>query len=293
MASRVPEDARQLIETIARTSPEWQPWLRLQEEALRAIEDPAWDEAVPEAPEPRSEGMPQLAGLILPVDRGRADNWLRRLLEVVGGDDGVGAGALALATLPRADRLDALALLEAAICQDTDRLETLAGAVGVEVSALGTVAQLAVMPLLQASRRRLGGQGPASWPHGYCPVCGAWPALAEVRGPERARRLRCARCGADWAFDPLRCPYCGTTDDQRLGTRVPEEGDEAKRVDTCQNCQGYLKAIATLQAWPPYRIALEDLATVELDIAALERGFTRPERLGYPLGARVIERTGA
>ena len=35
----------------------------------------------------------------------------------------------------------------------------------------------------------------AVWQQGYCPICGGWPLLAELRGIELAQYLRCAACG--------------------------------------------------------------------------------------------------
>ncbi|HUS16785.1 MAG TPA: formate dehydrogenase accessory protein FdhE, partial [Chloroflexia bacterium] len=157
----------------------------------------------------------------------------------------------------------------------------------VEPESLGPVAQLAVMPLLQAAGRRLARQVPAQWSRGTCPVCGAWPLLAELRGLERARRLRCGRCGTDWGLEPLRCPYCGVTDHRHLGSLVPEAGGQMRKVDTCADCKGYLKTFTTLSAWSAPRLAVEDLASVDLDLVALERGYRRPERAAIPLALRI------
>jgi hypothetical protein len=62
-----------------------------------------------------------------------------------------------------------------------------------------------------------------------------------------------------------------------------------ERVETCEACRGYLKSITRLRATPPEALVLVDLDTVELDILALEHGYTRRERPGYRLGAKVIE----
>jgi FdhE protein len=62
----------------------------------------------------------------------------------------------------------------------------------------------------------------------------------------------------------------------------------AGQIATCATCQGYLKTHTTLQALPAYTVALQDLATVALDVAALDRGYTRPERPGYALACRLV-----
>jgi formate dehydrogenase maturation protein FdhE len=55
------------------------------------------------------------------------------------------------------------------------------------------------------------------------------------------------------------------------------------------HCQGYVKARTTLQATPASAVVLEDLATVEWDVVARERGYTRPAQPGYRFGVRFIE----
>jgi len=75
---------------------------------------------------------------------------------------------------------------------------------GVDAELLATLASQAVAPLLRAYADHLlpllariddGTSQGAAWQQGYCPVCGAWPILAELRGVELARYLRCAACG--------------------------------------------------------------------------------------------------
>ncbi len=172
-------------------------------------------------PAARPAGAPLLAGALLVVDPSLAARWVGRLLEHAAGWSSPGAASLAPAA--SGGRLDPLDLLEAAVCQDEARLDALAATTGADPRALAAVGQLAAMPLLQACGRHLAGLVPAAWRQGYCPVCGAWPALAELRGLESARRLRCGRCGADWGVEWLRCPYCGVTDHRSLGSLVPEE----------------------------------------------------------------------
>jgi FdhE protein len=68
-----------------------------------------------------------------------------------------------------------------------------------------------------------------------------------------------------------------------LGSLVTEDDSDMLKVETCAGCRGYLKSIATLQAIPPFELLLKDLETVELDLVALERGYSRPEGGGFDL----------
>jgi FdhE protein len=226
----------------------------------------------------RSPGAPSLHDAVLVVDGRRLRAWVEALVgAAVDGARGQGAhdGLAAL----RVERLDPVALLEAAIRLDEIALADLAAAAGGDAGALGAVAQLAAMPPLCAARRRIGAEAAAHWTHGHCPVCGGWPAIAETRGLERERRLRCGRCAADWKVPVLRCPFCDETDHERLSALVPEgEGEEEiRRVDVCLRCKGYVKAITTLTALQEAQVAAEDVATLHLDLVAIERGFVRPD----------------
>src|SRR2546426_2686762 len=91
--------------------------------------------------------------------------------------------------------IDALALLEAAVCQDDARSETLAVAAGADPHALPGVGQMAAVPLLQAGGRGVGGEGPGSWWGGDCPLCGAWAGVAGYAGVEGQRPPRCGGGG--------------------------------------------------------------------------------------------------
>ena len=60
-------------------------------------------------------------------------------------------------------------------------------------------------------------------------------------------------------------------------------------MDVSLICRGYLKAVASLGALAPELLPLEDLGSVELDVAALEREYHRPEEVKRAR-ARVVVR---
>jgi len=274
------------LETAAQRHPDGRAWLTLLAETLRELKAPAWTAIVPQPEPERPVAAPLLAGVTLAVDPNMVRRWVRRLLQQAG--KVVSPNTAPLATIDTR-HFDPLPLLEAAICLDDPRLVDLAQADGADPGALGALMQLATMPLLQACGRSLARQVPIDWSSGYCPVCGAWPTLAEVRGLERTHRWRCGRCGGDWGLALLRCPYCGEASHQRLGSLTTENNDATCIVDTCLTCKGYVKTRAVLQPTPPYAVVLEDLSTVDWDIVALERGYRRPTEPGYPLGVCLVE----
>jgi FdhE protein len=279
-------DIRPRLDAAAQRHPDGRAWLTLLAETLRELSAPAWTAVVPQPDPERPVVAPLLAGVTLVVDPNMLRRWVRHLRQQAAKIMSPSPAPLAAVDTRR---FDPLPLLEAAVCLDETRLADLAKANGTDRAALGALMQLATMPLLQACGRYLAQQVPINWSYGYCPVCGAWPTLAEVRGLERTHRWRCGRCGGDWGLALLRCPYCGEANHQRLGSITAEDDEAACTVDTCLTCRGYVKTRAVLQPTPPYAVVLEDLATVDWDIVALERGYRRPTQPGYPLGVRLVE----
>lgn len=272
-----PQFAHRVAE-LRRQNPESERWLALVEAAFaEAGSDEAWAGAlltIAADPPPRA---PILHQARIGVRRRTLRHWIRDLL--------------ALAELERAQEIEAAALLEAAVCQDDERLVAIAAGVDTEGPALRVVAQIAALPLLQTCGRALAMQVPpaTAWREGYCPVCGAWPTFAEFRGLERKRWLRCGRCATGWEVAWLRCPFCNETEHTQLGYLAPEDGETTRKVEVCDSCKGYVKAEPTVRSLAPWDIVLDDLATVPLEVAALDRGYHRPERPGYALDVQLVE----
>jgi len=258
--------------------PEWGPWLGVLEPALAAAADTSWNDVVGWQPPLPSNDRPALTQAVIDVDQRAAERWWRTLLDaaVDGPAHSIGRGSI-----------DVIELLDAAVSDDVERLAALAASAGAPTDTIQAMGGLAAMPILHACRRRV---ERAQWRRACCPVCGAWPALAEARGLERSRHGRCGRCGNEWAIAWLQCPYCGTDDHARLRTLVPETSGESRKVEACAVCRGYVKTVMTLTPAAPADVPLLDLATVDLDVAALSEGYTRPARARTPLQARVVAR---
>jgi FdhE protein len=86
----------------------------------------------------------------------------------------------------------------------------------------------------------------------------------------------------------LTCPYCHTSDHDRLRVLVPTTGGETRKVEACGACGGYVKTFTTLTARVPAAVMVEDLTSVELDVVALERGYHRPRRRAVTPDVRVV-----
>jgi FdhE protein len=277
----------------ARRRTEWGPWLRLLEATLAEARESAWRAVVPDEPAVDEAPTPLLTGATLRIDARLLRRWLERLIRTA-----AAGTAVPLAAAARADTDRLAALLEAGLVEDAGQVAAIAEGLGVDAGALAAVAGMATVPVLRACAERWSNRIQRAWPHGFCPVCGAWPSFAESRGLERTRCLRCVRCAADWTTDWLRCPFCSCQDHETLGSLVltlPPDADGPLRlarvatgVDTCGACRGYLKTVTTLAPVPADDLGLLDLTTVELDAVAVARGYARPAGPGAPLGARIV-----
>ncbi len=112
----------------------------------------------------------------------------------------------------------------------------------------------------------------AKWSEGYCPICGREPKMSELRGEGGARFLFCGQCGFEWQFKRIRCPFCGNEDQQTLAYFTIEE-EEKYRVDVCNVCNKYIKAVDFRKAEREPNLDVEDIATLHLDILADEEGY--------------------
>jgi hypothetical protein len=110
----------------------------------------------------------------------------------------------------------------------------------------------------------------SAWAHGHCPFCGWEPDFAVIT-PSADRRLICGRCGGQWNFAALTCPFC-SNDDRALVTSFATR-DGRYRVYACDVCRRYLKAYDARYASRPVMVLVDSIATLPLDAAAIQRGY--------------------
>ncbi|MGQ9645842.1 MAG: formate dehydrogenase accessory protein FdhE [Thermodesulfobacteriota bacterium] len=113
-----------------------------------------------------------------------------------------------------------------------------------------------------------------TWTKGSCPLCGSLPNLSLLKEEVGKRFLLCSYCGYQWRFDRITCPFCDNRDHESLHY-FSAEGEEAYRIHLCDQCHQYIKTIDQ-RASGEIDPSLEDLATLHLDLAASQKGYTRP-----------------
>jgi formate dehydrogenase maturation protein FdhE len=140
-----------------------------------------------------------------------------------------------------------------------------------EVEGLETVLLQAMRPILtRAADAILARVDLTDWTRGYCPVCGGEPDLAVIT-PAAERLLICSRCLARWRFDQIMCPFCRNDDRSRITSFTSRDG--RYRLSGCDVCERYLKAYDARNASRPVMPAVDSVATLPLDAAAMQRGY--------------------
>jgi FdhE protein len=196
-------------------------------------------------------------------------------------ETGLGAPAHAvyatLAEVARQGRLDLWTLGNTWLTGDVQTLPSQLEAQGYTADLVLTLLRLTLLPGLEQVAMQLAPlRATQPWGRGYCPTCGAWPVLAEQRGLEQWRYLRCGLCASSWAVDRLFCPFCTTRDFHVLGYLQVEGEEPGQRVATCDACQSYLKLRSTLTPLSTPQLLVEEIALVHLDLIAMDKGYGPP-----------------
>ena len=189
-----------------------------------------------------------------------------------------GAGEIASAVGRAFDThaLDAGALLSACFGRDQRRVRSLSAQAGVAADLTWLVSELALAPfayLLQcralAPDQHVIAAALRAWDRGFCPACGSWPAVIEGGN----NQLRCSFCALAWQLSQYRCLYCGNATETFI-TAAPDPDNPGRRLQLCGGCGGYVKVIDVTTEFP--LVAVEDLASMDLDMVAMERKYLRP-----------------
>ena len=134
---------------------------------------------------------------------------------------------------------------------------------------------MSILPSIHANVEKLKDQVDLkNWLRGYCPICGSFPKMSELKG-EGQRYLLCAFCDFTWPGERLKCPFCENKDHEKLHYFYAER-QETYRVDLCNNCKQYIKTVDSRKLDYEPDLNLEDIVTIHLDILANEKGFKRP-----------------
>lgn len=288
---RVLETAEGRWAQVQAERPDLEPAVALQRRLMTLVIDLA--QRVDAAPLPRlslppkyvaaklMRGVPALAGepIPLPVSLLRP-TLLQLCTELAQG--GAGDAALHIRGAVESGGIDVASLCGASLGRDQDAIRQGAVHRGLSPDLVWLVAELAVSPFVHALQRHLFSHGESdaalgsaldAWAAGYCAACGSWPALAEVAGG--ARVLRCSFCASAWELTDHACIYCRDSGETFV-TAAPDEERKDRRVEVCGACAGYVKTVDVPELSPFPLLAIADMETMDLDVAAMEQGYKRP-----------------
>lgn len=114
---------------------------------------------------------------------------------------------------------------------------------------------------------------------GRCLLCGSRPVVGVLRDQPDAlgsRSLVCSLCATEWRIDRLTCPCCGEREADRLQFHVAESVSHV-RVDECDTCGRYMKTVDLRERGDAVPV-VDELATIELDLWARERGLEKVQQ---------------
>ena len=221
-------------------------------------------------------GIPRLRGEPIGFDHTAVHAQFLRLCRVMAGQGNHFATELEHATRKGSFPIGDLAT--EVVAGDPLVVTARAGDLGLDAGLAGMLLRLALFPSMVYLAGELSPLlKTTAWRRGYCPFCGSWPLLGEYRGLELTRWLRCGLCATEWEVDRVLCCFCNNRAPQDL-TNLAAEGEEQKqRAVACERCRCYVKQISTLAPIPPVQLLVADLATLHLDLAALQRNYTAPQ----------------
>ena len=226
----------------------------------------------------RLAGFPLLTAEVVEIDTQTASKFVSALIDsfIEHGQQGDAELKLFAAALD-GQRVALDQLLLACLEKDRAPLEAAAGLLEIPAALLEYVCSTALAFGLQ--RWREGTRLPLydDWQEGYCPICGAAPAMGELAGEEGKKQLHCSICAADWALIRMKCSYCGNEDSETLAY-FTAEGESGYRVDVCRKCSSYLKVVDSRELGPGLPMDVEDLNTMHLDLLAQKEGFAKGKR---------------
>jgi FdhE protein len=227
-----------------------------------------------------ARGVPAFAGEPIPVPAPTITPALLALCDALEAG-GAGESAAHIHVAVAGGQIEPASLLTASLNRDQGAIRTGAVHRGLAPDLVWLIAELAVSPFAYLLQRMLfAGQTAGelhaaldAWTRGYCPACGSWPAVAEVVGGHRT--LRCSFCSSAWELSTYACIYCGENGPPFV-TAAPDELQKDRRIEICSSCNAYLKTIDLPELSPFPLLAISDIETTDLDVAAMQHGYGRP-----------------
>lgn len=237
------------------------------------------------AREKLTAGIPLLEGEEIDIDLPGLQRFLALLCAWARAQPSLARPATQIEQAVKRRRLTAEALFSAAASGDPADIALLAHELALDTPLLTTLANYTLSAALMGTARELlpvlKGTDEV-WQGAHCPICGGAPLLAEFQGSSGERVLRCAICGGGWRILVSSCAHCGTSDSTVLHYLAAEGKESKYRIDLCDRCHGYVKAITSFSATPSELLPIEDAALLHLERTAQARGYSASPAIEFP-----------
>jgi len=273
---------------ISANAPDLAPAVSLQQRLVRLLIDAAAQlrQPVPPGLTPETvigkwrRGLPALRNEPVPIPDSLAKDLLPAICSALA-DGGAGDSAGHIRDALLHGHIDAGSLLNVSLARNHKALRTSALHHGFSPDLVWLIGELGSSPLAYCLQDQLLGSDARvdtgarheEWNRGYCPVCGSWPSFIESIAQSLV--LRCSFCAAAWTLLSRRCLYCDNAGDDFVDA-APDTSRGDRRVQLCGACASYTKVIGVNAATPFPLLAIEDLATMDLDQGAMDRSYQRP-----------------
>ena len=208
------------------------------------------------------------------VDHGSATALLKQLCQITEtANNEMAEAARSIIDAVEGGKLDLHRVFAALLNTEDPYFKQIEKDLGIEKKALAFVAYSSIKPSVAHCAEQLASylDSDHPWDKGFCPVCGSAPGFS-LFDDEGNRALFCGFCWHQWAAQRIYCPFCENKDSKTLHYYFSEK-EKNYRIDVCDSCTTYLKAIDQRNTdriiYPP----LEFVASLHLDIKAQEMGF--------------------
>jgi FdhE protein len=172
-------------------------------------------------------------------------------------------------------KLDVKELLREGL--EDKKMEQRAEELGLDETVFLFLIQNSLKPFIERVRSQITKElEPIGWEKGICPICGSLPFMSLLDAEGGKKTLLCSFCGYPWRIGRFLCPFCNNREQGSLHYFYAEF-EESYRIDICEKCRQYIKTIDLRKTESPDP-SLEDVATLHLDILALQKGYKRPVR---------------
>jgi len=229
-------------------------------------------------PEAMFVGNPLLLREHFPFDLKQALGLIPALLDALSASGGEAANAAkALREALATGELNPEAALRAQMAGDDTLFAAWRERLPGSPRALDFLVTSALSPSLSCAAEQLAPLLPENLPHehGHCPLCGSLPLISLLRDKEGKRFGVCTFCGHQHRLRRIGCAYCDEGDQNKLKLfRVAEY--PGVRVDVCETCKMYIKTLDFRELDQKSLPALDDMASVALDVLAQQQGYKRP-----------------